>query len=224
MRTEYHENLSQLARLLHEMCLRDRTAIATATNALVGGDIDQANLVIDIGAEVEAMAREAEQEAMRLLALQSPVARELRQVVTGIQLTGNLQRMATLATHIATAARRRHPEGAIPEPIQPLISRMGSAAVVIATGAAAVIEAPDPDTAAGLDQQDDLMDHLHEELLATLLDPAWAHGITTAVDLTLLGRYYERFADNAVEVGRRTIFLATGEKADEWSPAHRGDD
>ncbi|MBY8857140.1 hypothetical protein K7711_11680 [Nocardia sp. CA2R105] len=68
------------------------------------------------------------------------------------------------------------------------------------------------------------MDRLHEELLATVLDPASDHGITTAVDLTLIGRYHERFADNAVEVGRRTIFLATGKTADEWNPTHRTDE
>ncbi len=222
-RTRYQENLRQLAGLLQEMCLRDRTVVATATNALLTGDLEQSQIAIDIGGEVEALARDTEAEAMRLLALQSPVAQELRQVMTALQLTGNLQRMAVLATHIATAARRRHPEPTVPEPIQPLIARMGTAAVSIATSAAAALESPDPETAGLLDGQDDVMDGLHEELLATVLGPAWDHGITAAVDLTLIGRYYERFADNAVEVGRRTIFLATGETADEWTPAEHTD-
>jgi phosphate transport system regulatory protein PhoU len=221
---QYHENLQQLAEALHEMCVRDRTVIATATNALVAGDLDQSQTAIDVGGEVEVLARDTETEAIRLLTLQAPVAGELRQVVTAIQLTGNLQRMAVLATHLATAARRRHPEPTIPEPLRPLIARMGSVAVAIAGSAADVLAAPDPDTAIMLDDQDDVMDRLHEELLATVLGPAWDHGITAAVDLTLIGRYYERFADNAVEVGRRTIFLATGQTADEWNPTRHTDD
>jgi phosphate transport system protein len=94
---------------------------------------------------------------------------------------------------------------------------MGEAAVSIATGAAEVLESGNPASAAALDAQDDAMDHLHEELIALVLSPTWSYGVTAAVDLTLLGRYYERFADNAVEVGRRTIFLATGETAETWT-------
>jgi phosphate transport system regulatory protein PhoU len=217
VRTQYHENLQELAQLLHAMCLRDRDIVAAATDALLGTDLPAAETAIDLGNEVEIMHQEAEREAMRLLTLQSPVAGELRQVVTAVQLTGNLKRMAALATHIAAAARRRHPEAVIPEPALSVIAGMGAAAVEIATGAAAVLASGDPQAAADLDAQDDTMDQLHEQLLAIVLDPQWQEGITAAVDLTLLGRYYERFADNAVEVGRRTIFLTTGETAEAWT-------
>ncbi len=218
MRTQYHENLRRLAELLHAMCLQDRVAVEAATNAVVDADIEQAETAIDIASQVDAMQQQAEQEAMRLLTLQSPVASELRQVVTAIQLIGNLQRMSALAAHIATSARRRHPDPVIMGSVRPLVARLGAAAVAVATSAAEVLESGDPTAAADLDTQDDIMDHLHEELLGTVLAPDWAFGITAAVDLTLLGRYYERFADNAVEVGRRTIFLATGESAETWTP------
>lgn len=221
MRTQYHEALPHVAWLLHEMCLRDRTMVATATHAVIGSDLEQSQTAIDIGGEVEVMARDAEAEAIRLLALQSPVADDLRQVVTAIQLTGNLQRMVVLATHIASTPRRRHPESAVPEPIRALVARMGSVAVAITTSAGAVLDSPDPAIASMLDRHDDLMDRLHEELLAAVLDPVWDHGVTAAVDVTLLGLYYERFADNAVEVGHRTIFLATGQTAQEWTRAHQ---
>lgn len=218
MRSDYHANLRQLAELLHAMCEQDRIAISAATYAVVNADIEQAEAALDVVGQVEEMAQRAEQEALRLLALQAPVASELRRVVTAIQLTGHLQRMGALAGHIATSARRRHPEHVVPEPVRPLVERLGSTACAIATSAAAVLETGDPYDAAGLDAQDDALDHLHEQLLAAVLDHEWAHGITAAVDLTLLGRYYERFADNAVEVGRRTIFLTTGETADNWAP------
>ncbi len=203
------------------MCLRDRDVVAAATEALLSADLLGSESAIDLGREVEIMHQEAERESVRLLTLQSPVAGELRQVVTAIQLTGNLKRMAALATHIAAAARRRHPEFVVPEPARPVIAALGAAAVSIAGSAAAALASGDPGAAAGLDQQDDQVDHLHERLLATVLHPDWSYGITTAVDITLLGRYYERFADNAVEVGRRTIFLTTGETADQWIPPDR---
>lgn len=219
MRGDYHENLRQLAQLQNLICLRDRAAIADATQALVTADIELAEAAIDTAAGVDSMAQEAEQEAIRLLALQAPVASELRQVVTAIQLTGNLQRMGALAGHVAVSARRRHPDFVVADPVRPLIIRMGEAAVTIATSAAGVLESGNPESAATLDAQDDAMDHLHEELLGMVLSPGWHYGVTAAVDLTLLGRYYERFADNAVEVGRRTIFLATGETAETWTPS-----
>ncbi|MFF3571053.1 phosphate signaling complex PhoU family protein [Nocardia jiangxiensis] len=218
MRSDYHENLRQLAQLQNLICLQDRAAIADATQALVTADIELAEAAIDTAARVETMAQQAEQEAIRLLTLQAPVASELRQVVTAIQLIGNLQRMGALAGHVAVSARRRHPEFVVADPVRPLIIRMGEAAVVIATKAAEVLESGNPDAAATLDAQDDAMDHLHEELLGLVLSPEWGYGVTAAVDLTLLGRYYERFADNAVEVGRRTIFLATGQTAETWTP------
>ena len=218
MRSDYHENLRQLAQLQNLICLQDRAAIADATQALVTADIELAEAAIDTAARVETMAQQAEQEAIRLLTLQAPVASELRQVVTAIQLIGNLQRMGALAGHVAVSARRRHPEFVVADPVRPLIIRMGEATVLIATKAAEVLESGNPDAAATLDAQDDAMDHLHEELLGLVLSPEWGYGVTAAVDLTLLGRYYERFADNAVEVGRRTIFLATGESAETWTP------
>ncbi|MQY21769.1 phosphate signaling complex PhoU family protein [Nocardia macrotermitis] len=218
MRSDYHDNLRQLAQLQHQICLQDRTAIADATQALVTADIELAEAAIDSAARVDTMTQQAEQESIRLLTLQAPVASELRQVVTAIQLIGNLQRMGALAGHVAVSARRRHPDFVVADPVRPLITRMGAAAVAIATSAAEVLESGNPDSAAALDAQDDAMDRLHEELLGLVLNPDWGYGVTAAVDLTLLGRYYERFADNAVEVGRRTIFLATGETAETWTP------
>ncbi|WP_039804307.1 phosphate signaling complex protein PhoU [Nocardia araoensis] len=211
MRTRFHEDLDQLADRLQAMCLRDRNAIATATNALMSADLELSEQAIDTCREIETLREECEQAAVSLLALQAPVAGELRQVVAAIQLVGDLVRMATLAEHIANVARRRHPEHAVPETVRPLVARMGAAAIAMATSAAAVLGSRDLDDAAQLDGRDDTMDHLHQQLLAAILADDWNGGTTAAVDLTLLGRYYERFADHAVQVGRRTIFMATGQ-------------
>ncbi|WP_063043792.1 phosphate signaling complex protein PhoU [Nocardia pseudovaccinii] len=224
MRTRFHENLVQLADRLQAMCLRDRAAVATATNALLRADVELAEQAIDICRELDTMRDDCEHAAMTLLALQAPVASELRQVVTAIQLVGDLVRMGTLAEHIAGIARRRHPAHAVPEPVQPVVARMGAAAIAMATSAAAVLGSGDPHDAAQLDGQDDTMDRLHHDLLTAVLAEDWTGGTTAAVDLTLLGRYYERFADHAVQVGRRTIFMATGESPDNWpSPGPAGE-
>ncbi|WP_433527257.1 phosphate signaling complex protein PhoU [Nocardia pseudovaccinii] len=216
MRTRFHENLDQLAAQLQAMCQRDRTAIATATNALLRADLELAEQAIDICRDLDTQRDHCEHGAVTLLALQAPVAGELRQVVTAIQLVGDLARMGVLSEHIANIARRRHPDCAIPESVQPIVARMGAAAIAMATSAVAVLGSGDPGDAAALDSQDDTMDRLHHDLMAAVLGEDWADGTTTAVDLTLLGRYYERFADHAVQVGRRTIFMATGELPDDW--------
>ncbi|MGV9668493.1 phosphate signaling complex protein PhoU [Nocardia niigatensis] len=216
MRTQYHADLARLARQLVAMCLHDRTAIASATNALLDADLEQAEHTIDVCAEIDAMRDSCEQAAVGLLALQAPVASELRQVVTALHLVSDLTRMSALASHIANVARRRHPDHAVPNSVRPIVAQMGEAAIAIVTSAAHVLDSRDPGDAARLDQQDDVMDELHRELFVTVLGANWTDGVTAAVDLTLLGRYYERFADHAVQVGRRTIFLATGKDPQTW--------
>jgi hypothetical protein len=97
MRTRFHENLDQLTAQLQAMCVRDRTALATATNALLHADLELAEQAIDICREIDQMRDDCEHAAVTLLALQAPVASELRQVVTAIQLVGDLLRMGALS-------------------------------------------------------------------------------------------------------------------------------
>ncbi|MET7770520.1 PhoU domain-containing protein [Nocardia sp. NPDC005366] len=218
MRTQFHHNLDHLAGQLQVMCRRDGAAIATATDALLHADVELAEEVLDLCGDLEILREDCESTAVSLLALQAPVAGELRQVVTAIQLTGNLTRMGALTEHIADIARRRHPVHAVPEPVRPIVARMGAAAVAIATSAVEVLGTRDPHDAAALDDQDDVMDRLQHDLLTAVLAEDWTEGAAAAVDLALIGRYYERFADNAVEVGRRTVFMATGYTPGTWQP------
>ncbi|MFJ9371545.1 PhoU domain-containing protein [Nocardia sp. NPDC101769] len=215
MRTRFQEDLEQLAGRLRMMCLRDCAAVAAATDSLLNADLELAEQAIDICREIDLTRDHCEREAMRLLAVQAPVAGELRQVVTAIQLIGDLAKMATLSEHIADVGRRRHPAPAIPELVKPVVARMGAAASAMATSAAAVLESGDPGDAAQLEGQDDTMDRLHHDLLAAVWADNWTGGITAAVDLTSLGRYYERFADHAVQVGRGTVNMATGGDEDQ---------
>ncbi|UAK35904.1 phosphate transport system regulatory protein PhoU [Nocardia asteroides] len=215
MRTRYHDHLEQLADQLRVMCVRNREAIAMATDALLGADLELAERTIDYCAETVAMREDTEHAAVTLLALEAPVAGELRQVVTALQLIDDLTRMSTLTEHIARAARRRHPGGAVPAAVRNLMTHMGETAVDLADAAVGVLTTADPVDAADLDARDDTMDELHRDLFAAVLAEGWDNGTTAAVDVTLLGRYYERFADHAVEVGRRTLYMTTGHRPDD---------
>ncbi|MFD8250359.1 phosphate signaling complex protein PhoU [Nocardia sp. NPDC059691] len=215
MRTRFHDHLEQLADHLRAMCVRNREAIAMATDALLGADLELAERTIDYCAETAAMREDAEHAAVTLLALEAPVAGELRQVVTALQLVDDLTRMSALTEHIADAARRRHPADVVPEPVRDLMTHMGAAAVDLADAAVGVLTTADPGDAADLDARDDTMDDLHRALLAAILAEGWDNGTAAAVDVTLLGRYYERFGDHAVEVGRRTLYMTTGRRPDD---------
>ena len=145
-----------------------------------------------------------------LLALQQPVAGELRSIVSWIQVVADVDRMGALAVHVAKIARRRHPDHVLPAEVEGYFTEMGRVAVELANSAQEVLLTRDPDKAARIREQDDEMDELHRQLFTVLMDREWKHGVPAAVDVALLGRFYERFADHAVEIGRRVVFQATG--------------
>ena len=117
---------------------------------------------------------------------------------------------APLALHVAKIARRRHPQHALPEQVNGYFAEMGRVAVELGNSTREVLLTHDPDKAARIDEEDDAMDDLHRRLFSVLMDHEWKHGVAAAVDITLLGRFYERFADHTVEVARRVIFQSTG--------------
>jgi phosphate transport system protein len=139
------------------------------------------------------------------------VAGELRAIFSSIQIAADVDRMGALAVHVAKIARRRHPLRALPEEVNGCFAEMGRVAVELGTSAKQVLLSRDPEKAASLRKEDDAMDDLHRHLFTLLMDhDAWKHGISAAVDVALLSRFYERFADHAVEVGRRVVFQVTG--------------
>ncbi|MEE2851149.1 MAG: phosphate signaling complex protein PhoU [Actinomycetota bacterium] len=195
---------------LAEMCSIAAEAIKRASEALLKADLTTAESVIAGHRDIVALDAHVEDTAFVLLALQAPVATDLRAVVSAIRIAADARRMVELAVHIAEIARRRHPHPAVSVEVRPYIAAMGEAAEALALGARQVLMSQDPRGAAQIRHDDDAMDELHQQLLAVLMDPAWAQGVAAAVDATLLGRFYERFADHAVEIARRVIFQATG--------------
>jgi phosphate transport system protein len=142
------------------------------------------------------MGAQAEENALLLLALQAPVAGDLRAIVSSLQNVADAERMGALALHVAKIARRRHPAHTLPEEVNGYFAEMGRVAVELGNSAQEVVLSVDPRRAAEIDDEDDAMDELHRHLFIVLMDRE--------------GRFYERFADHAVEIGRRVIFQATG--------------
>jgi len=123
----------------------------------------------------------------------------------------DIERMGDLAKHVARTGLRRHPEMAVPEELANVIRKMAGVADRIAGKISEVLAHPDAAKAAELEADDDAMDELHKGLFVVMLGAAWEHGVAAAVDGTLLGRFYERFADHAVNAGRQMVYFVTGE-------------
>ncbi|MCV7314325.1 phosphate signaling complex protein PhoU [Mycolicibacillus parakoreensis] len=215
MRTAYHEQLTGLTAQLADMCGLAGVAMERATQALLQADLVLAEQVITDHEQIAAMSTRAEENAFVLLALQAPVAGDLRAIVSAIQMVADIDRMGALALHVAKIARRRHPQHALPEEVNGYFAEMGRVAVELGNSAQEVLLSRDPEKAAQIGEEDDAMDDLHRHLFNVLMDREWKHGVAAAVDVTLLGRFYERFADHTVEVARRVIFQATGKFPDD---------
>jgi phosphate transport system protein len=215
MRDAYHEELDSIGDSLVEMARLAGSAIGRATTALLDADLKLAESVIAADEKVDGLQRDLEQRAIALLARQQPVATDLRIVVTSLRMSSDLERCGDLARHVAKVARLRYPNSAVPADLHPTILEMGQLAQRLIAKAGQVITTKDVDAAMQLEQDDDEIDTLHRALFQHLLDDRWQHGIETAVDVTLCGRYYERFADHAVSVANRVVYLVTGEHADE---------
>ena len=215
MRTAYHEQLDALTHQLAEMCRMAGIAMERATQALLQADLALAEQVIGDHENIIAASARAEETAFVLLALQAPVAGDLRAIVGSIQIVADVERMGALALHVAKIARRRHPRHALPEEVNGYFAEMGRIAVDLGNSAREVLISRDPEQARLIREEDDAMDDLHRHLFSVMMDREWKHGVAAAVDVTLLGRFYERFADHAVEISRRVIFQVTGRLPEE---------
>jgi phosphate transport system protein len=212
VRDQYHEDLDAITDSLVEITRLAGSAINRATQALLDADLQAAETVISGDAAIDALYADIEARAMDLLARQQPVASDLRIIITSLRMVADIERMGDLALHIAKVARRRYPAAAIPAELHATVLEMGQVAQRIVAKCSSVIAGRDLTAAAELERDDDVMDDLHKKLFTVLLDPSWEGGIERAIDVTLCGRYYERFCDHAVSVARRVVYLVTGER------------
>jgi phosphate transport system protein len=211
VRTAFHQQLDDLTVSIAELCGSAGQAMECATQALLQADLLLAEQVITDYDGMVARAKKTEDQAMTVLALQAPVAGDLRAVLSALKNIADIDRMAALALHVAKLTRIRHPDETLPEEVKGYFTEMGRIAVDMGNTVKEVVLSRDAHRAEQLADDDDDMDNIHRHLFSVLMDREWKHSVAAAVDVTLLGRYYERFADHAVEIGRRVVFQATGE-------------
>lgn len=214
MRAEFQADLADVKRLLVEMAECSRTAMSKATEALLTADQTGAEQIKAGDFEIDALFQRVEEKVFHILARQAPVAGDLRATITALHIATSLERMGDLAEHIAETALRRLPAHAVPEELRPVIGEMAQVADRIAAKSVQVLETSDAETAGELEHDDDAMDELHRQLLAFMLGAAWRHGVEAAIDGALLGRFYERYADHAVNAGKQVIYLVSGTPAE----------
>jgi len=213
MREQFQEELDGVGATLVQMAGLVRIAMENATTALLTADLTLAEKVIADDLIIDDIQHELDAHTINLIARQSPVASDLRTLVTSLRMSADLERMGDLAHHIAKSARMRYPATAVPPELSLTIEEMGRVCSKIIEKVSTVLEKRDTDRALEIEKDDDEIDALHRKIIQTLLDPNWKHGVETAIDMTLLGRYYERCADHAVSIARRVYFLVTGSYA-----------
>lgn len=211
MRTAFHDQLDAVIDDLAEICDQVEVAVRHSAEALLTGRADLAEQVISGDEAIDQAKEKVEETAYSLLSLQAPVAGDLRIVIAALRIVAGLERMGDLAVHVAKVARMRTPNVAVPEKARPTMERMSHVAIAMTERTGDIIRQRDVEGAAALAAQDEQMDELRRATFTELLGGDWTAGIEAAVDIALLGRYFERIADHAVTICSRVVFIVTGE-------------
>ncbi|MFV8381722.1 phosphate signaling complex protein PhoU [Corynebacterium hindlerae] len=210
MRTAFRDSLNAFADDVIVLCDTVRSVAQKSLTALLEADLQEAEDALTLAEELPEIKRRCEQRAVELLATEGPLARDLRQVISSIYIVDDLARMGMLAQHVAKSARRRHPACAVPEPVVPYFAEVARLNLEMVDKIRHLLSNANADVAMVLVTDDDLVDDIHEHLMMMLTRRDWPHGTVAAVDVTLLSRFLERFADHAVNVAARIVYLATG--------------
>lgn len=213
IRSVFQDELDNVSQSLVDLTTMVATSVVKASKALQTVDLNLAEEVIATDIKIDDYQHELDARIIDIIARQQPVASDLRALVTALRMSADLERMGDLSHHIAKVARLRHPNSAIPNDLLLAFTEMGHVAEKLATKVSTVITTRDTDMALQVEKDDDEMDELHKKVISGIIGSNPALALEVAIDLTLLGRYYERFADHAVSVARRVYFLVTGEFA-----------
>ena len=219
MRELYRADLERLGRDLTEISRLVHRAIIDAQEALESADVHGAERVISEDARIDRLQESLDEQAVRILALQAPVATDLRTVVATLRMSSSLERMGDLARHVAQLTRLRYPERVIPAPIRPVFTAMCDAAVDVAEETVLLLETQDLAHADRIHAMNEDVNALHASVFRSIAAPDWTATPATTTDVTLASRYLERFTDHGLSVASKVRYLVTGEWAN-----HRGAD
>ena len=216
MREVFQNELDSLADMLVEMTQKVSVAMEKSKEALRTNDLELAEEVIAADVEIDRLQLELDKSAAEILALQAPVARDLRVVIATLRMSASIERMGDLARHVSQQVRIRFPESAVPDDFRQILKDMTTAAVRIAHAIQELVSEPGLDAVPTIDDLDETLDTLH---LAVFMKIAGSSLSPSQVaDVTLLSRYLERFGDHAVSIAQRIEYLLTGSWTSELIP------
>ncbi len=214
MRELFQQELHEVQDRLVEIAELVVDAITDAVEAFNKSDVTLAESVIVRDNKIDDAVVALDELAIAIMARQAPVAKDLRLVVSALRISASLERMGDMAEHLAQLARYRFPEKVVPKTIRPIFKEMGSLDIELAKMLVVLLKTEDVAVAEKIRDEDDKVDALHLSVFETVLSDSWSQETETTVDATLASRYLERFADHAVSIAKKMMYLATGE----WNP------
>jgi phosphate transport system protein len=216
-RSTFHQQLDDVQRDILRAAARVTESIMRGTEALLALDLDEAQQLIDGDDEIDVLTLDIEERCFTILARQQPMAGDMRAIVTAIRLTAEIERSGDLMVNVAKGIRRLYGT-AIPTPLHSLLRAMAEEAVRLYGLAMDAYAEGNASLAGALDDMDDRLDQLHKDYIQAILElHADVRDVQVAVQLALVGRYYERIGDHAVNIGERVQYMVTG-----WLPEHAG--
>jgi phosphate transport system protein len=209
LRHPFHRDLDDIRLTIARLSATVTEDILRATDIILTEDLDEAERMIVADDELDATCLAVEQRCYRLLALQAPVACDLREVVAALRIVAEVERSGDLAVNVSKTARRLYGHALAPR-IRGLIPRMGAQASRLFREATEAYLLNDAVRAAAIPDMDDLLDDLQRQFVAAIFDTADSIELPTAIQLAVLARFYERIGDHAVAIGERVTYLVTG--------------
>ena len=211
MRQVFQNELHEVQDRLVEISDSVATIMEKASVAFLGGDVAKADEAIALSESNEEKALALDELVIKILARQSPVARDLRILVSALRMSASLERMGALAGHIASIARYRYPGSAVPASLRSTFEEMGALDIKLANKVTEVLRNTDVDQARAIQAEDERVDELHRHIFDVVLADDWKENAMFTVDVTLASRYFERFADHVVDISSKVSYLTTGE-------------
>lgn len=205
--TEVQDRLGDLSESITEI-------MEKASMAFLTSDVKRADEAIALAEVNEERALAIDEMAIRILSRQSPVARDLRVLVSALRISASLERMGALAGHIATIARFRFPDSAVPQNLLKTFAEMGALDVALSRKLTQLLRNTDVDLARSIQAEDERVDELHRSVFDLVLSENWKENAMFTVDVTLASRYHERFADHVVDISAKVAYLTTGSWAE----------
>jgi phosphate transport system protein len=210
----FQNELSEVQERLVDLSESVNEIMEKASLAFLNTDLKKAEEAIALSEVNEERALVIDELAIRVLSKESPASRDLRVLVAALRISASLERMGALAGHIATIARFRYPESAVPESMRETFTEMGALDIALGKRLTELLRNTDVDLARTIQSEDARVDELHRLVFEMVLSPDWAGDAMHTVDVTLASRYHERFADHVVDISAKVAYLTTGEWAE----------